>query len=234
MHLRPHRLHSWLHPLLPQGPGIVRLVLRSGLFLLRPRGRLVRRSTRYLERDRHAAVDRERMALGFGLRMQGRRVARTARNAVNDLGLRSRRLRDLCFGGRRRHRLGLLGAQDRTSPPNRRAGDEQAKSILKVGMNHATSLNRTGRNSEPGTYLNPGRKNSEKLAARFRSGDNMLATEGWSLPQSRTPGIPVIAEISFDRPRWRRRVYLPNLALCAFGNHRDTRLPPSLTEFEDP
>lgn len=124
------------------------LLLLELLLLLRPRRRLVCRGARHLKRERHAAIDRERMALGLGLGMQGGRVTRTTREVINDLRLRPRRWRGFYFGWRRGHGGRLFRLRDKSRRPNRRNSDEHGKPTMVTGTSHGVALKQAGRNSD--------------------------------------------------------------------------------------
>lgn len=126
------------------GGGLLLLLL----LLLFPSRRFVRRRARHLQRWRHAAIDRERMALGFGLGVQSGRVVRTAREAVDDLRLRARRRHGFHFSRRRRHRGRLFRARDIARPDNRHQGDKHGKTGMEAGTHLAASLRRAGRSSD--------------------------------------------------------------------------------------
>jgi hypothetical protein len=147
------------------GHGPLLLLLSLLLF---PR-RLVRRRARHLRRWRHAVIDRGRMALGFGLRMQSGGVVRISREAVNDLRLGAE--------GRRRFRLSRRGhcgrlfrLRDIDRPQHRYRSDEREKPGMDAGTSHAAPLKRTGRNSDNGSYVKTGlkdRTNGEKESNQF-------------------------------------------------------------------
>ena len=110
------------------------------LFSLGPRRFFIRARARHLKRGRHGAVNRERMALIFRLRMQSGRITRIAREMVNDLRLGTRRRCGFRFGGRRRGGGWLFRLHDKARPPHRRQSDEHANPIMEAGTSHEVSL----------------------------------------------------------------------------------------------
>jgi hypothetical protein len=115
---------------LPRGLGGLRIAGGSGRLLLRLRASGIGGRSRHLKRDRHVAIDRQSVALAFGLRVQGRGISRSARKVVDHLRLGPRRRRAFRFSGR------LFRARRKSKSPNRRESDEHEESVMEMGSNH--------------------------------------------------------------------------------------------------
>ena len=113
----------------------------------------VRGGARHLKRSRHVGVDREHVVFRLCLRVQGRRVARGARNMINDLRSDPWRGWFLRLRGTFARRGRGLRARFRAEPEDRsQDGDKNENSFMEAGKFHRLPAKQAAANAEKERY----------------------------------------------------------------------------------